>query len=67
MRSTYNTAPERGCIVRQSLSKFYLRQLTEGGRLPEREPSQLVLDQVLIQACKISTIYTQFQPIMLQF
>jgi len=38
-----------------------------GGRLPEREPSQLVLDQVLIQACKISTIYTQFQPIMLQF
>jgi len=26
-----------------------------------------VLDQVLIQACKISPIYTQFQPIMLQF
>ena len=28
--TTYNTAPEPGCIVRQSLSKFYLRQLTEG-------------------------------------
>jgi len=48
-------------------SRFYLRELTKGGRLPEREPSQLVLDQVLNQSCKISSIYTQFQPIMLQF
>jgi len=37
------------------------------GRLPEREQSQSALDQVLIQSCKISPIYTQFQPIMLQF
>ena len=48
-------------------SKFYLRQLTRVGKLPEREQSQLMLDQVLTQACKISPIYTQFQPITLQF
>ena len=47
--------------------EFYLRQLTEGGRLPEREPSQLVLDQVLNQACKIAPIYTQLWPITVPF
>jgi len=48
-------------------SEFCLRQLTEGGRLPEREPSQLVLDQVLLWTCKHCPIYTQLQPITLQF
>jgi len=48
-------------------SEFYLRQLTRGGRLPEREPSQLVLDQVLNLACKAAPIYTQFWPISLSW
>jgi len=32
MRNTYNATPEPGYIVRQSLLKFYLRQLTEVGQ-----------------------------------
>jgi len=67
MRNTYNAAPEPGYIVRQSLRSFISNSWPRGSRLPEREPSQLVLDQVLIQASKISPIYTQFQPIVLQF
>jgi len=56
-----------GYIVRQSLRSFISDSWPSWDRLPEREQSQLVLDQVLFQACKISPIHTQFQPIMLQF
>ena len=67
LRSTSHTTPEPGCMGRQSLRSFISDSWPRWGRLPEREQSQLVLDQVLIQACKISPIYTQFQPITLQF
>ena len=67
MRNTYNATPEPGYIVRQSLRSFISNSWPRGGRLPEREPSQLVLDQVLLWTCKHCPIYTQLQPITLQF
>jgi len=65
--NTYNAIPEPGYIVRQSLLSFISDSWPRGGRLPEREPSQLVLDQVLILACKAAPIYTQFWPISLSW
>jgi len=49
--NTYNATPEPGYIVRQSLRNFISDSWPSWGRLPEREPRQLVLDQVLKQAC----------------
>jgi len=44
--------PEPGYIVRQSLLSFISNSWPRWGRLPEREQSQLVLDQVLLWTCK---------------
>jgi len=65
--NTYNATPEPGYIVRQSLGSFISDSWPRGGRLPEREPSQLVLDQLLNQACKAVPIHTQFWPISLSW
>jgi len=67
-RSTYNETPEPGYIVRQSLRNFISDSWPGGeGRLLERKPSQLVLDQVLYQACEAAPIYAQFWPISLSW
>ena len=51
--NTYNATPEPGYIVRQSLLSFISNSWPKGGRLPEREPSQLGVDQVLFLDVKL--------------